>query len=226
MILSGFCFEEVTEFITQGDTSRFFNKHNNGESQARTELINHHPLLNWRNLSFNDKYPLVAKRYGDGAMEKFPMSSMFALTVAAGLLYDHTPAVKDMATFTPSSEAYVESLINQPVTLQTGLLALDRPPPPREEESEAYRIRAGIMTKNRVLFQTSRGYVGLGPLISKPGDIICILFGGNVPYVLRPKDGYYQFVGECYIHDIMNGEAVTEWEAKGDAKEIVEFELR
>ncbi|KAH6972338.1 heterokaryon incompatibility protein-domain-containing protein [Ilyonectria sp. MPI-CAGE-AT-0026] len=45
------------------------------------------------------------------------------------------------------------------------------------------------------------------PKATRTGDIICIFNGGRVPYVLRPgKRGYYQLVGECYVHGMMRGE--------------------
>jgi hypothetical protein len=43
---------------------------------------------------------------------------------------------------------------------------------------------------------------------ARPGDIIAVLAGGNVPYVLRPgtEIGEYELIGECYVHGIMDGE--------------------
>jgi len=60
----------------------------------------------------------------------------------------------------------------------------------------------------RAWITTTRGYVGLAPEDVKEGDVICILFGGKVPYALRPRDGHYLFLGECYVHGIMDGEAM------------------
>jgi hypothetical protein len=76
---------------------------------------------------------------------------------------------------------------------------------------------------NRVLFTSSKGYMGLGPKISKPGDLVCVLGGGIIPILLRPANGYFQVVGECYIHGIMEGEAVQLWKdgkLKGEVFEI------
>jgi hypothetical protein len=43
------------------------------------------------------------------------------------------------------------------------------------------------------------------------GDIICVLAGGRVPYVLRPcDDGFYRLVGECYVDGAMHGEALKD----------------
>jgi hypothetical protein len=49
------------------------------------------------------------------------------------------------------------------------------------------------------------------------GDIICVLFGCSLPVVLRKKNGYYNFLGECYVHGIMEGEAVRALE-KGEVE--------
>jgi hypothetical protein len=53
--------------------------------------------------------------------------------------------------------------------------------------------------------------IGFVPKVAQAGDIICVLYGGEVPYVLRPrKDGCYSVIGECYIHGIMHGEALSD----------------
>ena len=36
-------------------------------------------------------------------------------------------------------------------------------------------------TLNRRLTKTSRGYLGLAPAVAEPGDMLCILFGGQAP---------------------------------------------
>jgi hypothetical protein len=54
-----------------------------------------------------------------------------------------------------------------------------------------------------------RPYIGIAPQESQKGDIICIFFGCSVPVVLQPQeDGEFKFVGECYVHGVMDGEAV------------------
>jgi Heterokaryon incompatibility protein (HET) len=53
---------------------------------------------------------------------------------------------------------------------------------------------------------TENGHFACVPKDAKPGDQICILFGANIPYVLRPTGhGYHQVVGECYVNGIMHG---------------------
>jgi hypothetical protein len=49
------------------------------------------------------------------------------------------------------------------------------------------------------------------PPAAKKGDIITILFGGEVPYVLRPlNNGWYNVVGECYVNGMMYGEGLSD----------------
>jgi hypothetical protein len=62
----------------------------------------------------------------------------------------------------------------------------------------------------RSLFRTQEGYVGLGPYIIQPEDLVSVLFGLNVPYVLRPVHEGFLLIGECYIHGVMNGEKLKE----------------
>ena len=47
------------------------------------------------------------------------------------------------------------------------------------------------------------------PKNAEVGDVICVFYGGHVPYVIRPCDnGRYTFVGHCYVHGLMDGEAM------------------
>lgn len=60
------------------------------------------------------------------------------------------------------------------------------------------------------LGRTSKGYLGLFPMSSQKDDIVVVLFGGDVPFVLRRlPNGCMRLVGECYVHGLMTGEALT-----------------
>ncbi|KAK4108829.1 hypothetical protein N656DRAFT_783790 [Canariomyces notabilis] len=70
---------------------------------------------------------------------------------------------------------------------------------------------------DRRLFVTEEGYIGAGPLSAEVGDSVYVLAGGHVPLVLRRRvegdgDESFQFavVGDCYVHGIMQGEALGE----------------
>jgi hypothetical protein len=58
------------------------------------------------------------------------------------------------------------------------------------------------------IFRTRRGYLGLGPACMREHDIVVVLDGGQVPYILRPlTDSTYAFMGECFVYAIRKGEA-------------------
>jgi hypothetical protein len=64
---------------------------------------------------------------------------------------------------------------------------------------------------NRKYFVSKQGYLGLGPLGSKAGDLVVILFGLDMPFVLRPVDGgQYRIIGETYLHGVMDGEFMSQ----------------
>lgn len=88
-------------------------------------------------------------------------------------------------------------------------------PPAYNEDADRFHQSAANACKGRKLFFTESGNLGLGPMAIQEGDILCVLFGGSVPYVLRAEGEFYRLVGECYVHDLMNGEAIASME-KGE----------
>ena len=56
---------------------------------------------------------------------------------------------------------------------------------------------------------TSEGHVGWVPQNAQVGDIVCYFLGGKVLYLLRPDtQDRFVFIGECYLHGLMHGEAL------------------
>ncbi|KAK5689982.1 hypothetical protein LTR97_012465 [Elasticomyces elasticus] len=90
------------------------------------------------------------------------------------------------------------------------------PPSPEEGSKKPASHRAEIYREfeltmsGAALFTTALGFFGLGPTFMRPGDCVAVLFGGQTPFVLRPigKPGEYTFVGQCYVHGIMDGELI------------------
>ena len=71
----------------------------------------------------------------------------------------------------------------------------------------------------RSLFSIAGSYaINLGPEDVLPDDLVVILFGGTVPYVLREsgpsgidqetENPVYEFIGECYVDEYMDGSYV------------------
>jgi hypothetical protein len=62
----------------------------------------------------------------------------------------------------------------------------------------------------RLFFASESGRIGWLPCGSKPGDRVFVLKGMRVPVVLRPRtenSHWWLFIGACYVHGLMDGEA-------------------
>jgi hypothetical protein len=89
----------------------------------------------------------------------------------------------------------------------------------RPSDNLLYESACGMLP-DQAFFITEKGYIGIGPPDTRPGDQVWVLFGGQVPFVMREKekeqgDGVNKgddvtFVGDAYVHGIMDGEAVKE----------------
>lgn len=86
----------------------------------------------------------------------------------------------------------------------------------REHEnyvSEVMRSRTMYVAED----EPEDAYICLASVDVKVGDWICIMFGADVPFVLRPgnndaasltdQSSIWEFICECYVHGIMDGEA-------------------
>lgn len=72
---------------------------------------------------------------------------------------------------------------------------------------------ASLISRYRRLGLSAQGHFVLGPDGVEPGDAVVMLYGGMAPFVLRRRgprseDGWL-LIGECYVHGMMNGEALT-----------------
>jgi hypothetical protein len=90
----------------------------------------------------------------------------------------------------------------------------DRPHTPNIELLEStdlfkanHRI-LNLMTWTRTICTTKMGYLGLTAWGAQVGDVVCVLEQSQMPVVLRPVDEEWVFVGQAYVHGIMDGEAV------------------
>lgn len=79
----------------------------------------------------------------------------------------------------------------------------------QEHEMNHYKFAQlqKVALLGRRFFVSSKGYIGLAPEDSRVGDSVCVVFGGTLPIVLRPEGDEFVFLGECYFHGFMGGEA-------------------
>ena len=60
------------------------------------------------------------------------------------------------------------------------------------------------------LMTTDNGRIGMASGKTIKGDLVCILYGCNVPVLLRKaeREGECTVVGECFLDGSMSGEAL------------------
>ncbi|KAH8598377.1 heterokaryon incompatibility protein-domain-containing protein [Bisporella sp. PMI_857] len=76
-------------------------------------------------------------------------------------------------------------------------------------EKNAFKLHNSVinaMTWNRRLFVSEKGYIGISSSTMETGDVICVIFGSQMPLILRAKSNYWELVGQAYVHGIMDGQ--------------------
>ncbi|KXS97291.1 hypothetical protein AC578_4585 [Pseudocercospora eumusae] len=68
---------------------------------------------------------------------------------------------------------------------------------------------------HRTVCITEKGYVCLCTDNVKKDDALVVLFGGSVPFVLRPNNHFYYFVGDAFVEDLMDGYHVRTLRSQG-----------
>lgn len=163
-------------------------------------------LLECRNLALDPKGILTARK-----------KQMLWRTLTCGPSAEDFPAPQRYAMYFDNYMAFMETASNyfheclvESQTAPTGIRGLDQFIPYFENhaiiEASLYQWSA-----RRRICRTLNGQLACVPKTSEKGDIICVLFGGQVPYVLRPRnDDCYAVVGECYMDGIMHGESLSD----------------
>jgi hypothetical protein len=149
--------------------------------------------------------------------------AVFAIVAAAGHIQEKQGRAVQSSDLTWDFVAWLASKVNLDLDQIPGLLEYTR----TQDEvgwNDDYVKVVELHCGYRRFFITEKGYLGLGPNKIETGDQVCILFGGKTPFILRKVEEHYKLIGEAYIHGIMNGEIVQQWEA-GELSEQW-FEIR
>jgi hypothetical protein len=69
------------------------------------------------------------------------------------------------------------------------------------------------LTRGKVMgrssaFVTRLGYFAMGPTTVLAGDVVVVLFGCNVPVVIRPIGNQFTLFGQCYVEGLMDGQVL------------------
>ncbi|KLO81316.1 uncharacterized protein Y057_8160 [Fusarium fujikuroi] len=92
-------------------------------------------------------------------------------------------------------------------------LVEDQLPEEYTKSEEVFAIKAlgyfAAIARSRRFARTDMGLAAYVPMRARRGDLVVVLYGSKVPFVVREKgDGRYCLVGECYMDGIMRGEGI------------------
>ncbi|KAF2124508.1 HET-domain-containing protein [Dothidotthia symphoricarpi CBS 119687] len=100
----------------------------------------------------------------------------------------------------------------------------ERRKPPKNDNDKEYIKHVNDMCRNRRFFITEKGRFGLGRWNVKKGDAVCVLLGGETPFILRrceeklldekladeerngednAREEHYKVIGEAYVDGLM-----------------------
>jgi hypothetical protein len=162
--------------------------------------------------------------YGTMSEDLETLLADFSAYIVALLLDDHTTWGRNYTMYQPDTDEEFHNLQRSisPSTMRHLRALASR------GDRQRFLDSATMFCDCRRLFLTLNGFVGLGPDTMREGDLVCILAGGDLPFVLRPlKKGLgsetaelstisdrYLFVGECYVEGLMKGEAIVALKSK------------
>jgi hypothetical protein len=81
--------------------------------------------------------------------------------------------------------------------------------------------RTNVNSCGRQFFTTHSGLTGLANPGLESGDVVYVLLGGKMPFVLRPTperlngEILHEYVSQAYVHGIMDGEVMKEGRGPG-----------
>jgi len=82
--------------------------------------------------------------------------------------------------------------------------------------AKRYADAVNAALASHTMFRTESRLLGMGPAkLMEDGDVLCVLFGADVPFLLRQHEDGYLVIGECYVYDIMHGEVLDRLEEGG-----------
>lgn len=91
----------------------------------------------------------------------------------------------------------------RPMSSATSALAI------KNNRSSAWQHNSRVITLNRKFAVLAGGDYALCPGLVEKGDLVVVLMGYTTPFILRPAGDEFLLVGECYVHGIMQGQALS-----------------
>jgi hypothetical protein len=170
-------------------------------------------LRRWRKV-YNEWFSSHTSREWD--VDKAPQSFQRTVTLDTNLERTQQLATPYRGLIEPSQE--YARLPEHTVVFEDGTYAMSNDPGHHTGAKgwlnyKFLRLESGI--KNRRFFVTGDGLPGIGPRDTRSGDFVAVVFGANMPLILRKApsaqlENAYTLVGVCYLDGLMDGQAFQE----------------
>ncbi|KAI4162414.1 MAG: hypothetical protein LQ342_003980 [Letrouitia transgressa] len=172
-----------------------------------SELLQCPPIeASWHQLFGSSLFPLLPCTYRNGELLQMVfcktlmadclggvMDEAFSLSEDATRAKFMTKAHANAAAYLLSNDADRSALPPSDLASLTAAAS--------DGSIERYIISAGSFSLHRRVYLTHNGFVGIGPRMMRPGDEVCVLFGGRAPFVLRRMQDHHILLGDTYLHD-------------------------
>jgi len=103
-------------------------------------------------------------------------------------------------------------LFHQMTLGEDGLLDIEDWETPQDEDKKINYDGDMRKLEGKRPFLTQMGYLGMGPVEGKPGDVVAVFCGGHIPFIVRSQpegQDMFSYVGEAYCDGVMDGEVTT-----------------
>jgi len=218
----------MPQWIVKITGLELFPKHFTTAQGIRIRIYNPWGLADHTSLSDGDVHRQVKILGSTLIAQAFPIDHIKSTAEVPCLANDHTEARELIRRWAPTNRNaiyYPTGEINMTAFLRSIVMDLADGIPPTERgglaawDYDADKLVSGDANDNegshsthrckmRNLAMSGNGYMALVFLEARAGDVIFALRGGSMLYVLRPKGDEYVFIGECYVHGLMDGEAL------------------
>ncbi|KAK1673270.1 heterokaryon incompatibility protein [Colletotrichum godetiae] len=204
-------------FDTIGWISRTLDVQDFRERSTGT-AVSPHPMIDlWNLASSNKSYP--GSQFEDSLMSVL----MMALTLTAGVTdgyerVDQLESSDDREQFHADYLTYTQNLLEvsglESPTFEPLNIALS------DGNASRFRIAASRACDQRRVIKTAEGFYGLAPACAREGDVVVMLYGGPVPFVLREIDDGWWLLGDCFIDPLMPETADDKIRARFGEEEV------
>lgn len=82
-------------------------------------------------------------------------------------------------------------------------------------DADRFVDAAATVLQRRARFTTYDGMIGVGSEAMHENDLVCMLYGADVPSVIRNQRTGYVLTAQCYVRDLMRGETIQKFAQPG-----------